>query len=76
MVPVGRGTVPEGSVATLQTKCRLTRRAEATSMEKFLVALRADHSGAQGWARTAGITATTLTSLHAVLVNDDTEAAD
>ncbi|MDQ1433081.1 MAG: protein-tyrosine phosphatase [Actinomycetota bacterium] len=46
-------------------------RAEARSMEKFLVALRANYGSAQEWARTAGITATTLTSLHAVLVNDN-----
>jgi protein-tyrosine phosphatase len=47
-------------------------RAEATSMEKFLVALRANYGSAEGWARTAGITDTTLTSLHAALVKDVT----
>ena len=43
-------------------------RAEATSMETFLAALRTDYGSADGWARAAGITAATLTSLQTVLV--------
>ena len=46
-------------------------RAEAASMQKFLAALHADYGSAPGWARAAGVSATTLTSLHEVLVEDN-----
>jgi len=45
-------------------------RAEATSMEVFLTALRDQHRTAHGWARAAGIAEATLESLRAVLVED------
>jgi hypothetical protein len=43
-------------------------RAEASSMEKFLGALRDGYDGAHGWARAAGLSDDTLASLHDVLV--------
>jgi len=45
-------------------------RAEAASMETFLAAVRDTHGDAEGWARDAGLSDTTLASLHAVLVTD------
>jgi protein tyrosine/serine phosphatase len=46
-------------------------RAEASSMETFLAAVRATHCDAEGWAREAGLSDATLASLHAVLVTDE-----
>jgi len=43
-------------------------RAEASSMEKFLAALHDGYGGAEGWARTAGLSDDTLVSLREVLV--------
>ena len=45
-------------------------RAEAASMETFLAAVRETYGDAEGWARGAGISDTTLASLRAVLVTD------
>jgi len=39
-------------------------------METFLAAVRDTHGDAEGWARDAGLSDTTLASLHAVLVTD------
>ena len=43
-------------------------RAEAASMEKFLIAVRSDHGSTQEWASSAGISEATLASLRSVLV--------
>jgi protein tyrosine/serine phosphatase len=43
-------------------------RAEASSMEKFLGALRDGYGGADGWAREAGISDATVASLREVLL--------
>jgi len=45
-------------------------RAEAASMEAFLTVLQADYGGAHCWARAAGISEDTLTSLRVTLVRD------
>jgi hypothetical protein len=45
-------------------------RAEASSMETFLAAVRDTHGDATGWARDAGIADDTLVSLREVLVVD------
>jgi hypothetical protein len=44
-------------------------RAEASSMETFLAAVRDTHGDAHGWARDAGLDDDTLASLRAVLVS-------
>jgi hypothetical protein len=46
-------------------------RAEASSMETFLAAVRATHGDAEGWARDAGLSDDVLVSLRAVLVTAD-----
>jgi hypothetical protein len=51
-------------------------RAEAASMETFLAAVRATHGDAEGWARAAGVSDDTLTSLHAVLVGKPASDAE
>ena len=45
-------------------------RAEASSMETFLAAVRESHGDAAGWARDAGLSDDTIAALHAVLVAD------
>src|SRR5262249_8824350 len=45
-------------------------QAEATSMRTFLAALDADHGGAAGWARSAGIAEETIDRLGALVVDD------
>ena len=44
-------------------------RAEAASMETFLVAVREQHGSVDGWARSAGISDDTLAALREVLVD-------
>jgi hypothetical protein len=46
-------------------------RAEASSMETFLAAVRDTHGDARGWARDAGLDDDTIASLHRVLVRDE-----
>ncbi len=45
-------------------------RAEAASMETFLAAVRETHGDAEGWARDAGLSDDTLSSLRDVLLTD------
>jgi protein-tyrosine phosphatase len=47
-------------------------RAEAASKETFLAAVRSTHGDAAGWARDAGISDTTVSCLHELLVSDGT----
>jgi hypothetical protein len=60
------GDFPEPVTPLLQR----VGRAEASSMETFLAAVRATHGDAVGWAHDAGLSDDTISSLHRVLVAD------
>jgi len=58
-----------GAVPEINPLPERVGRAEAASMETFLAALRDQHGGTEGWARTAGVPDDAIASLHAALVD-------